>query len=49
MPRISSRNGKELPNYNEAAVNWDLSESDDGYEYDTPAAQSKGESALYCL
>ncbi|KAI5476979.1 ATP-dependent DNA helicase Hrp3 [Pseudohyphozyma bogoriensis] len=31
VPRYSSRNGKELPNYNEAAVDWDLSESDDDY------------------
>lgn len=44
MPRVSSRNGKQLPNYNEAAVDWDLSESDDGYDY--PATtEDKGESS----
>jgi chromodomain-helicase-DNA-binding protein 1 len=30
MPRVSSRNGKQLPNYNEAQMDFDLSESDDG-------------------
>ncbi|GAA6018197.1 hypothetical protein JCM10207_002864 [Rhodosporidiobolus poonsookiae] len=41
LPRISSRNGKALPNYNEAEM-FDDSEfdaSDDGYEYDTPQAE----------
>lgn len=42
MPRVSSRNGKQLPNYNEAAVNWDLSESDDEYDYAVPT-DDKGE------
>ncbi|KAK4054612.1 ATP-dependent DNA helicase Hrp3 [Microbotryomycetes sp. JL221] len=31
MPRFSSRNGKELPNYNEA-VNYDFSDSDDEFD-----------------
>ncbi|GAA5820670.1 hypothetical protein JCM3770_004959 [Rhodotorula araucariae] len=36
LPRVSSRNGRALPNYNEAAMYSDLAsdESDDGYEYD---------------
>ncbi|GAA6034484.1 hypothetical protein JCM8097_005352 [Rhodosporidiobolus ruineniae] len=37
LPRLSSRNGKALPNYNESAMfGSDLSDSDEGYEYDTP-------------
>ncbi|BGP17107.1 ATP-dependent DNA helicase Hrp3 [Rhodosporidiobolus nylandii] len=41
MPRLSSRNGKALPNYNEADMyGSDLdSEEDEGYEYDTPVAE----------
>lgn len=31
MPRFSSRNGKQLPNYNEAAMDWDLSATDEEY------------------
>ena len=34
MPRFSSRNGKALPNYNEANMFSDLSGSDDGFSYD---------------
>lgn len=48
MPRVSSRNGKQLPNYNEAAVDWDLSESDDGYDYAAPTDE-KGESSSLFL
>ncbi|KWU44413.1 hypothetical protein RHOSPDRAFT_18100, partial [Rhodotorula sp. JG-1b] len=33
MPRFSSRNGKALPNYNEADMFSDLSGSDDGFSY----------------
>ncbi|KAM0789450.1 hypothetical protein ACM66B_000272 [Microbotryomycetes sp. NB124-2] len=47
MPRFSSRNGKELPNYNEAANNWDLSESEDEDEYDSGDVEdSKPEDAI---
>lgn len=42
MPRISSRNGKQLPNYNEAEMDFDLSESDDGLPY-AAAEEEKGE------
>ncbi|GAA5881326.1 hypothetical protein JCM3774_002875 [Rhodotorula dairenensis] len=33
LPRFSSRNGKALPNYNEADMFSDLSGSDDGFSY----------------
>ena len=33
MPRFSSRNGKALPNYNEADMFSNLSGSDDGFSY----------------
>ncbi|GAA6063751.1 hypothetical protein JCM10212_005709 [Sporobolomyces blumeae] len=35
IPRLSSRNGKALPNYDENAMFSDLSEEDDEYEYPT--------------
>lgn len=44
MPRISSRNGKQLPNYNEAEMDFDLSGTDDGAPY--AAEEEKGESPL---
>ncbi|KAK4054266.1 ATP-dependent DNA helicase Hrp3 [Microbotryomycetes sp. JL201] len=47
MPRFSSRNGKELPNYNEAANNWDLTESEDEDDYESgDVAESKPEDAI---
>ncbi|GAA5902083.1 hypothetical protein JCM5296_006600 [Sporobolomyces johnsonii] len=47
MPRVSSRNGKALPNYNENDMFSDLSGSDDGYEYDEAAYEDKsGEDAI---
>ena len=44
MPRIPSRNGKLLPNYNEANMDYDLSEPEEGY---VPPSADKGEQALY--
>lgn len=31
MPRVSSRNGKELPNYDLSKMDFDLSEPDEDY------------------
>lgn len=45
MPRVSSRNGKQLPNYNEAQMDFDLSESDEEYDAYAPVAEDKGASA----
>lgn len=41
MPRISSRGFKEGPNYDEAAMDFDLSETDDGED---AIPEEKGES-----
>ncbi|BGP09052.1 ATP-dependent DNA helicase Hrp3 [Rhodotorula toruloides] len=41
LPRVSSRNGKALPNYNEAEMFSDLSDSDDGYEYEYTEEQAE--------
>jgi hypothetical protein len=41
MPRISSRGFKEGPNYDEAAMDFDLSETDDGED---TIIEEKGES-----
>lgn len=41
LPRVSSRNGKALPNYNEAEMFSDLSDSDDGYEYEYTEEQGE--------
>ncbi|GAA6002896.1 chromatin-remodeling ATPase CHD1 [Rhodotorula paludigena] len=43
LPRVSSRNGKALPNYNEADMFSDLSDeySDDGWEHETPVNEEQ--------
>lgn len=45
IPRISSRNGRELPNYNEENMHIDLSDEDDEtfYAVDYTAIQSSGD------
>lgn len=49
MPRFSSRNGKELPNYNEAAQpDWDMSESEGEYLARAPKLLERELSLLGC-
>lgn len=49
LPRVSSRNGKALPNYNEADMFSDLSDeySDDGWEYETPVNEEQSAFGLF--
>lgn len=49
LPRLSSRDGKQLPNYNEAAMDFGLTESEDEYEGYGGAAEEKGASLVLFL
>lgn len=41
LPRFSSRNGKALPNYNEAEMFSDISGSDDGFTYEVEGDEQR--------